>query len=159
MSRTIAASAISLSRGPGVFLVAAVGLISVTIALALIARVSDVGATRLSQPAAKRMVQLAFVDLDDGSIAVRDARSSRLLLTVKPGENGFVRVAMRSVAFERRAAGISPELPVALAQDDKGRLWLRDPSTQRLLYLDAFGAGNVTVFNHIIKTAGVESWQ
>lgn len=89
---------------------------------------------------------LQFTDEAGGRIAVRDATSGQALLDVEPGENGFLRSAVRGLARERKRQGVGPEQPFELHARADGRLTLIDPATQRRIDLEAFGADNAAAF-------------
>ncbi len=92
---------------------------------------------------------LRFEDGTDGSIAVIDAASGRLIDRVQ-GEQGFLRGTLRALARERRMREIGPQAPFELAARADGRLTLTDPSTGARLDLDAFGPTNAAVFARLL---------
>lgn len=117
-----------------------------------IATVVLVGAFRLSggrvsEPDAAAVVtrELRFLDRDDGSIAVVDARDGRTIDRIV-GQNGFVRGTLRGLARERRRQGIGAEPPFQLVARADGRLTLLDPSTARRVDLESFGPTNSAEF-------------
>jgi putative photosynthetic complex assembly protein len=131
---------------PRGFLVAAAALIGVSMAMALLARVTDIGAVRVSAPTVSHSIELRFEDRAGGTLAVVDAKSGRLLKLIEPGRDGFVRVAIRALAFDRKARGapMSPDFELGRASD--GSYWLRDSATGRVLQLEAFGHASVLAF-------------
>ncbi len=131
---------------PRGFLLAAAALVGVSMAMALVARVTDIGAARVAQPTISQSVELRFEDLARGALAVVDARSDRLLKIIEPGHDGFVRVAIRALAFDRKARGASMSPHFQLGRAADGSYWLLDPATGRVLQLEAFGHANVKSF-------------
>ena len=131
---------------------AAVALAGSAILLAGVASRSDVGAARLSEPAVSYSVDLRFDDAPDGGIRVTALSGAPRSVVLAPGQDGFVRVALRSLARERRIIGQGPEQPFRLGRQDDGRIWLRDLATGRLLYLDAYGHTNAQAFARLIQT-------
>ena len=94
-----------------------------------------VGIARLTgyQPAQPRRAgsssshDLRFEDRADGAVLVYDVANDRLVDTLKPGTNGFVRGVLRGLARERRARQIGPAPPFRLTRWADGRLSLDDP--------------------------------
>lgn len=98
-------------------------------------------------PVATRM--LRFEDRPDGSIAVIDATSGRLLERVQ-GEQGFLRGSLRALARERRMREVGALPPFELAARADGRLTLTDPATGARLDLESFGPTNAAVFARLL---------
>ncbi|MGQ0672661.1 MAG: photosynthetic complex assembly protein PuhC [Hyphomicrobium sp.] len=131
-------------------LVAALFMILIAIAFALTARLTDVGATRLTLPEPVETLSIRFADLAGGSIGITEADTGRQIQVLAPGEAGFVRVVMRGLAMERMASGLGPETPFNLSRLADGRSVIDDPATGRVVTLDAFGAGNAQTFAAIL---------
>jgi putative photosynthetic complex assembly protein len=136
---------------PRFMLTAATGLIGAAMLMAGVASRTDIGATRLTDPAGGRTVDLRFEDTAEGGIRVAAISGTPHAIVLAPGQDGFVRVALRSLARERQAAGHGADLPFRLGQQDDGRLWLRDLATGRLLHLDAYGQGNAQSFARLLE--------
>ena len=98
-------------------------------------------------PVATRL--LRFEDRPDGSIAVIDAASGRLLERVQ-GEQGFLRGSLRALARERRMRVVGALPPFELAARADGRLTLTDPATGARLDLESFGPTNAAVFARLL---------
>lgn len=122
----------------------------------LIASLVSVAAVRWSgagvhmpdaEPVATRL--LRFEDRPDGSIAVIDGVSGRLLEQVR-GEQGFLRGSLRALTRERRMREVGPLPPFALTARADGRLTLMDPSTGARLDLESFGPTNAAVFARLL---------
>lgn len=96
--------------------------------------------------------ELRFEDRPDGSVAVIDARSQRLVDTVT-GEAGFFRGTLRGLARERRRLGLGPEAPFQLIGRADGRLTLIDPATGQRVDLESFGPTNAAVFARFLTVA------
>lgn len=125
----------------------------------VLASVAAVAAVRMSgmaitPPDAQAIAEreLLFVDRPDGSIAVIDASSNRLVDTVV-GESGFVRGTLRGLARERKRQGIGPDRAFSLVARADGRLTLLDPSTGRRVDLESFGPTNAGEFAHMLSAA------
>jgi len=98
-------------------------------------------------PVATRL--LRFEDRPDGSIAVIDAASGRLLERVQ-GEQGFLRGSLRALARERRMRDVGAQPPFELAARADGRLTLMDTATGARLDLESFGPTNAAVFARML---------
>jgi putative photosynthetic complex assembly protein len=99
--------------------------------------------------------ELRFEDRPDGSVAVIDAGSNRVVDTVT-GEAGFFRGTLRGLARERRRLGLGPEAPFQLIGRADGRLTLADPATGQRVDLESFGPTNAAVFARFL-TVGATS--
>lgn len=136
---------------PRFALVAAAVLITLAIIFSATARLTGLGATRLELAPPVSSATLKFADLEDGSIGVTKAESGREVARYTPGTSGFVRVVLRSFAFNRARSGIGPDAPFILSERADGLLVLEDPATQGVVTLDAFGHGNVTAFQDLLS--------
>ena len=97
-----------------------------------------------------QVAPLHFRDLPDGSIAVLDAASGRLVQTVT-GEAGFLRGALRVLSHERLRRGIGNTDPFELHRRQDGRLTLIDPQTGVRLDLESFGPQHAGSFARLMK--------
>jgi putative photosynthetic complex assembly protein len=134
-------------------IIGAGALLLVAVSAATVARVADIGTTRMPEGVAYETRQLRFSDEPDGFIGVTDARLDRVVATVEPGTNGFVRGVLRGLARERKRQGIGIEPPFELIRWADGRLSLEDPTTGRRVNLEAFGPTNADAFARLL-TAG-----
>jgi putative photosynthetic complex assembly protein len=94
-----------------------------------------------------------FEDRRNGAIAIYSSKSDRLVDTLAPGTNGFVRGVMRGLARDRRAEHIGEQAPFRLTHWANGRLSLDDPSTGRHIDLEVFGMTNAGAFAEILAAA------
>ncbi|GEP00087.1 photosynthetic complex assembly protein PuhC [Methylobacterium haplocladii] len=131
-------------------MVGAGALMGFTMLAVSIGRSESVGLTQL--PAAEIVSSVAFrvADVADGSIAMRDAADDRLLLTIHPGEDNFMRATMRGLAQARQRAGLGREAPFKLTRYDNGTLSLDDDATGRKVPLEAFGQPNALAFARLL---------
>lgn len=89
------------------------------------------------------MRDLSFADRADGSIAVLDAPSQRVIDVLEPGDDGFVRGVVRALARERRRLELGTEAPFRMVAWSDGRLSLEDTLTgHRAELLGTFGETN-----------------
>jgi putative photosynthetic complex assembly protein len=93
---------------------------------------------------------LRFDDRPDGAVLIYLNPEDRLVDTLQPGTNGFVRGVLRGLARERRAEHIGPTQPLRLTRWADGRLSLDDPSTGRHVDLEVFGPTNSGAFADIL---------
>jgi len=135
---------------PRLPLYSAAALILAALLLVVGVRSTGQGEVRTPQAAVLAERLLHFVDQPDGSIRILDARDGRLIDTVAPGTNGFLRGTLRGLARERGREGIGPEIAFRLTGRSDGRLLLEDPATRRLVDLGSFGPTNATVFARLL---------
>lgn len=128
------------------FLVAAGGLIALTLALIGLARLTGEGATMVPAADPVAMRDLRFEDRPDGGVAVYTEPGARFLAEIGPGSGGFLRGTLRALVRERRQQGIQGDVPFRLMRDAGGALILADPATGRRIVLGAFGPTNAGVF-------------
>ncbi|MCE9656974.1 MAG: photosynthetic complex assembly protein PuhC [Burkholderiales bacterium] len=139
------------ARHPQWPIAAACALVLASIAAVAAVRVSGMPITP-PDAAAVAESELRFVDRADGSIAVLDAASGRLIDNVV-GESGFVRGTLRGLARERKRQGIGADQPFRLVARADGRLTLLDPATGRRVDLESFGPTNAAEFAHMLSAA------
>ena len=125
---------------------AAAGLIVFALIASTFARLNDIGTLHMPARTAVEALSLRFEDQSDGGVGVRDARDDRLIYTVEPGTNGFIRATLRGLARERKRAGVNEEPPFTLTHWSDGTLSLDDSATGRNIALDAFGPTNAQAF-------------
>ncbi|WP_281299790.1 MULTISPECIES: photosynthetic complex assembly protein PuhC [unclassified Iodidimonas] len=139
---------------PRVFLLAAAGLIGLTILTAALSRWT--GSYHIAPPEAELISSrsLYFADHESGAVIVTDAATGQEIARLEAGGHGFTRAMMRSLAQERMAHGISAQTPFRLSLWANGRLSLQDPETGRLVDLNAFGPTNAGAFAVLMPSAG-----
>jgi len=90
---------------------------------------------------------LLFKDMQNGGVAVYDARDQSAPISVAaPQTNGFLRATMRTLASTRKNWDKDRDIPFRLTQWADGRLTLEDPTTHRIVEMEAFGIDNQKVF-------------
>ena len=142
-----------MNNTPRTPLLAVAGLLVATLLTVSTVRLTGVGAVHVDDAATIASRDFRFEDRADGSIQVVDARDHRLLQTVAPGTNGFLRGTMRGLARERHRRGIGAEPPFRMTGHADGRLTLEDPATGRRVDLGSFGPTNAAVFAAIMASA------
>lgn len=143
-------STLALADSPNLPLAAIGALVLVTLVAVSAVRLSGLSAQQQPDATTISLRLLKFEDRSDGGIDVRDARSGALLDRVAPGTNGFLRSTMRGLVRERKREGLGAQQPFELHARADGRLTLMDPSTQRRIDLESFGATNMAVFARLV---------
>jgi putative photosynthetic complex assembly protein len=133
----------------GVF--AAAALVLFALAAVTTVRVTGVGGARMTLPAAIESRDLQFEDGKDGAVLVYDARDRRLVDTLAPGSNGFIRVVLRGLARERKLGDIGAQPPFRLTRHVNGQITLTDTATNKRIDLDAFGSSNTEAFARLMN--------
>lgn len=126
-------------------------LIGATLVFATVARLTDIGATRMAVAPATEMLDVKFADLENGSVGVIKAGTEEMIAELKPGESGFVRVVLRGLARDRMALGLGPEQPFRIARHTDGLSTLTDLATGEVVTLTAFGASNAAAFEQFLN--------
>lgn len=134
---------------PRGFLLGAWGIALAALAMAGIARLTGYQPERPTASAVIGVRDLRFVDRPDGAVLVYDAQGARLVYTVPPGTNGFVRGVLRGLVRDRRAYHVDAGPPFRLTRWADGRLSLDDPSTGHHVDLEVFGETNSHAFADI----------
>lgn len=116
-------------------------------------RYTGIGAVHVPQAAAVSTREFRFEDESNGGILVKDAKTGRVVHTVAPETNGFLRGTMRGLARERYRRGIGPEIPFRMIGRADGKLTLEDPATGRTVDLGSFGPTNAAVFAALMTDA------
>jgi putative photosynthetic complex assembly protein len=121
-------------------------LVGLSLVAATVGRLSGWGTVQVPEGPAAVSREIAFLDRKAGGVEVRDASTGTTIDVIKPGEGGFVRGVIRSVARERRLAGLGQDRPVRVVRHRDGRLSVVDDATGRRIELDAFGPTNAQAF-------------
>jgi putative photosynthetic complex assembly protein len=136
---------------PKAALIGAAALALFALTATATSRLTGVGYVHMTLPAMVESLTLQFEDGADGSVLVYEAGSRKLIESLLPGESGFVRVVLRSLARERKVASIGSEPPFRLARFENGQLTLTDTANNRQIDLNAFGASNLAAFARLMK--------
>lgn len=126
-------------------------LLATVVVMALVARLTGVGAVLTPDPAdrvvvAERMILFEQEGGLEDRMLVRDAADGAVLSELAPGEGGFLRGAIRPLNRERMRVNEDPEAPYRLVQWADGSLALVDPLTDVVVDLYAFGHTNAGAF-------------
>ncbi|MEA1830683.1 photosynthetic complex assembly protein PuhC [Methylobacterium durans] len=125
-------------------------LIGFTLLAVAVGRSGGVGITE--KPEANPVASLALTveDRSDGAITLHEAGSDRLVATVAPGQDGFLRATLRGFGQARLRAGHGRAEPFRLTRFDDGSLTLSDEATGRRVNLEAFGPTNAGAFARLL---------
>ena len=110
------------------------------------------------QPAASSDIQepvAAFVDLQffdetDGSVVVKNAATSVVILKLLPGEDAFIRAVLRGFVRDRTARKLAHDMPFRLYQLVDTRLVIEDTATKKRINLRAFGPTQQAAFARLL---------
>jgi putative photosynthetic complex assembly protein len=133
----------------GIF--AAAALILFALAAVTTVRLTGVGGSHTSFPAAIESRDLRFEDGEKGAVLVFDANGGQLVDTLAPGSNGFIRVVLRGLARERRLGDIGAQPPFRLTRYAGGEITLSDIATGKQIDLGAFGSANTEAFARLMN--------
>jgi putative photosynthetic complex assembly protein len=151
MSQTTTIGPANSSGLPRGVLIGASALVVIAIILTCAAHLSDIGTLHMPKQQAVQTLSLRFEDNDDGSLAVRDASDDKVIYTVAPGTNGFIRATLRGLVRERKREGIGPETPFTLTHWSDGTISLEDTTIGRRVSLEAFGPTNADAFARLFS--------
>lgn len=143
-------------RTPLPLLVAAGCMIASVVVFTAVSKQTGFGAVRAAPATSEDVLRLRFADEADGGVGVYDPATGEQLFVYAPDRDGFVRTALRAMAFDRRKAGVDAMPPFELGRAASGRLTLSDPSTGQWISLDAFGAGNARSFAALFDAIATE---
>lgn len=140
----------------GVLIGIATVLLVTTVAVAVFRMSGQEPTARVPEPEQVIDVrQFRFADSTDGTVEVlepRDGSPDHVVHVFQPGDGGFVRGLMRSMARARRANGIGPEEPFVVMQLANGTILLEDPSTGQRIDLQAFGPASIESFRNLLNS-------
>lgn len=125
-------------------------LVLASLLMVATARLTGYGPAKPPVSAAVTQLDLRFEDRSDGAVLIYAQDTDRLVDTLAPGTNGFVRGVLRGLVRERRADHIGPTPPFRLTRWADGRLSLDDLSTGRHVDLEVFGPTNAGAFADIL---------
>lgn len=131
---------------PRLLLGGAAGLLGFAVLAVAVGREAGVGLTHMAPARVVEAVEIRVDDEADGSIAIREDRTGRLIATVEKGQDNFIRATLRGFAQSRLREGLTREKPFRLTRFDDGSLELDDTLTGRKVNLGAFGPTNAQAF-------------
>jgi len=133
-------------------MIAIFAMVILTLLAVSFVRFTGIGVVHVIDAPIVAVREFRFDDRPDGGIVVIDARANRVVESVDPGTNGFLRGTLRGLARERHRRDIGPEQPFRLVGHADGRLILEDPASGRRVDLGSFGPTNAAVFARIMAS-------
>jgi putative photosynthetic complex assembly protein len=146
-------SEIDKEKFPTIALYAAGAIIVLAIGAAAIGRYNTTHnaptTTQIQEPV-DAFVDLQFFDEADGSVSVKKVSDGAIVLTIKAGEDAFIRAVLRSFVRERNARKLSKDTPFRLYRLVDSRLVIEDRATNRRINLRAFGPTQQAAFERLL---------
>lgn len=146
-------SEIDKEKFPTIALYAAGVIIVLAIGAAAFSRYqavqNPVDTTTIQEPVAE-FVDLTFTDQDDGSVLVKNAKTAEPVITLKPGEDAFIRAVIRGFVRDRNARKLGRDIPFRLYRLVDTRLVVEDTATKRRVNLRAFGPTQQAAFARLL---------
>lgn len=139
-----------MPRGP---LIAAAGLVAISLMAVGVARWSGFEPVRLAPAPVVETHDLHFVDRPGGVVDVMEG--GERIAVLASGYDGFVRVVLRSFTRDRKLRGLGREEPFRISRHADGRLSIEDRATFRTVDLAGFGVDNVAAFARLIEPGGL----
>lgn len=130
-------------------------LIVSSMALAVLGRLSREAANEAQPPIVAESQELRFETAPDGTITVI-ATDDTTIAALKRGEDGFVRVVLQSLRYQRHRQAQDQDAAFRLLRFPDGRLRLSDPTTGSHVNLNAFGDDNLSNFEPILAAGILE---
>lgn len=121
-------------------------LLAFVMGITLFGRVTEIGTLRVRKGQPDQVLDLRFLDRTGGEIAVINAHSGKTIAIIAPGEDGFIRGAMRGLNRGRKLRSVGPEEPYRLIRWTDGRITLSDITNGQRVDLNAFGPTNAGAF-------------
>ncbi len=138
---------------PRVPLIACGAVVSLALLSAGFTSITGVGQHKVVLPTAIEQRDLIFADRADGAIVITEPGAAGVpVRVIQPGTDGFIRVAVRGLAFERERNGVGSAAPFRLMRSADDRMWLIDPETNGKVEVSAFGPGNRNVFAQLFAS-------
>jgi putative photosynthetic complex assembly protein len=148
-------SEIDKEKFPTIALYAAAAIIVISIGAAALGRYNNtrdgLDTAPLQEPVAS-FVDLQFFDEADGSVSVTNATTKALVITLKPGEDAFIRAVVRGFVRDRNARKISRDIPFRLYRLEDSRLVFEDTSTKKRINLRGFGPTQQAAFARLLPS-------
>ena len=102
----------------------------------------------IGEPVSERLI--GFRDEAGGVVAVFDAETDQTIGSFGVGEGAFLRMAVRSMTFQRTSKRIRYDLPYRLTRTAEGKMSFIDPETGHFIKLNAFGPVALSSFGALL---------
>ena len=126
-------------------------LLLFVIGITMFGRATEIGTLRVLKGTPDQVLDLRFTDRPGGEIAVSNAFTGKVLTVIGPGEDGFIRGAMRGLNRGRKLRNVGPDEPYRLIRWDDGRLTLSDITNGQRVDINAFGPTNAGAFARFLS--------
>lgn len=142
-------------------LIGAAVLLSVTlVSVASMRLIGIEPAARIHEPEVRAVSRTVhFEEQSNGEVFVyaHDNGSQYVIDVLTPGTAGFLQGMLRGLKRVRANHGISLSEPYLLTQQPDGGLLLEDPSTDEILFLQAFGVENAESVAQLLTAGPMEN--
>lgn len=135
---------------PSGALIGAGALAAFAILAVAIGRFGGIGVSQMEPAPLVATVSMTVADRADGAIVLEDSATRRLIETIEPGKDNFIRATLRGFGQARLRAGYTREQPFVLTSYADGSLTLADETTGRRVNLEAFGPENAGAFARLL---------
>jgi putative photosynthetic complex assembly protein len=142
------------SAGPSFpkwFLVSVSALVLTAVAAAGFARLTGIGASRISETQVVTRVEIWFDPQPDGSMLIRRADDGATLEVLASDGGGFMRGVARSLLRQRQLSSADKTLPFTLSQRNDRRFFILDEQLGSKMELDGFGPSNTLSVDRVLK--------
>jgi putative photosynthetic complex assembly protein len=129
-------------------------LLLFSIAAATFGKVTDIGTVRVERAEPIAIRDIAFVERAGDVLDIVDPRDGGRVLTVQPGQEGFIRGVLRGMTRLRQTRGADPAAPYRLVAWADGRVTLTDTLSGEVVTLNAFGGDNLRSFARFLEGHG-----
>lgn len=141
----------SQEKIPTPLLIGAAALMGLSVLGAVMARTTGIGAQQDTTAPVTERVSVRFIDAADGGVLALHQDTGVKIASFSPGHGGFVRSALRAVAFKRKVLGLGDTAPFEISRSSDGRMILSDPTSGEKIELAAFGGDNANDFAEILS--------
>jgi putative photosynthetic complex assembly protein len=139
---------------PRLPLYAAIGLVGFALIATVFSETTGIGTVRVDAGAPVDIRDLVFSKTENGSLAITDAESGKLIRMIPAGAGGFISGAIQGLGQTRKVKQIDPATPYRLIAWDDGQLTLSDTGTGERIVLNAFGPTNAGAFHELLDEKG-----
>lgn len=140
-------------------LLAGSGLLLIAIVVTTFSSRTGLGRVPVDDIAAEQVVAqelaISFVTTAEDEIRILGGPGNHVLTMLAPGEGGFLRGIVRPLTRERVRFDVPLEEPYLLQRIGPGSLVLRDPATDLLVDIAAFGPTSIEQFQQLFAAAEV----
>jgi putative photosynthetic complex assembly protein len=126
------------------------GLAALSLALAVLAQATGLGAMKTNHGAAIATFDVTLKETADGGIALAALKDGAVIAGFDKGHGGFLRGALRAFSMHRKQQDIAPDAPFTVTRWESGRITLTDSATHETIPVDAFGPSVTKMFAPLV---------